>query len=166
DYIQTVPTGMKWLALHDVLEQAGPDAGVQEAIPLAEVAEPDVPRRAPRHVEQEGIHLSGAGAGRPRLPQAAAAAQRALETSADEVLIAKNGVDGVYDDDPHTNPDAVKLDTLTYQDALVRGLKVVDATAFSLCMDNALPMRVFGMEGDGSLARAIAGDPIGTIVTA
>ena len=94
------------------------------------------------------------------------AAQRALEINADEVLIAKNGVDGVYDDDPRTNPDARKLDTLTYQDALVRGLKVVDATAFSLCMDNALPMRVFGMEDEGSLRRAIAGEPIGTLVTA
>jgi len=166
DYMGMLGTVMNCLALQDFLEQAGVDTRVQTAIPMSQVAETYIPRRAIRHMEKDRIVIFGAGAGMPFFSTDTVAAQRALEISADEVLIAKNGVDGVYDDDPHSNPDAVKLDTLTYQDALVRGLKVVDATAFSLCMDNALPMRVFGMEGDGSLARAIAGDPIGTIVTA
>jgi uridylate kinase len=92
------------------------------------------------------------------------AAQRALEIRADEVLVAKNGVDGVYSADPKVDPDATKYDTLTYQDALLKGLKVVDSTAFSLCMDNGMPMRVFGMEPAGNVTRAILGDPIGTLV--
>jgi uridylate kinase len=133
---------------------------------MSQVAESYIPRRAIRHLEKDRIVIFGAGAGMPFFSTDTVAAQRALEIDADEVLIAKNGVDGVYDDDPRTNPQARKLDSLTYQDALVRGLKVVDATAFSLCMDNALPMRVFGMEDEGSLRRAIAGEPIGTLVTA
>jgi uridylate kinase len=157
---------MNCLALQDFLEQAGVDTRVQTAIPMSQVAESYIPRRAIRHMEKDRIVIFGAGAGMPFFSTDTVAAQRALEINADEVLIAKNGVDGVYDDDPRTNPDARKLDTLTYQDALVRGLKVVDATAFSLCMDNALPMRVFGMEDEGSLRRAIAGEPIGTLVTA
>ena len=166
DYMGMLGTVMNCLALQDFLEQAGVDTRVQTAIPMSQVAETYIPRRAIRHMEKDRIVIFGAGAGMPFFSTDTVAAQRALEISADEVLIAKNGVDGVYDDDPRSNPDAVKLDTLTYQDALVRGLKVVDATAFSLCMDNALPMRVFGMEGDGSLGKAIAGEPIGTIVTA
>ena len=166
DYMGMLGTVMNCLALQDFLEQAGVDTRVQTAIPMSQVAETYIPRRAIRHMEKDRIVIFGAGAGMPFFSTDTVAAQRALEISADEVLIAKNGVDGVYDDDPRSNPDAVKLDTLTYQDALVRGLKVVDATAFSLCMDNALPMRVFGMEGDGNLGRAIAGDPIGTLVTA
>jgi uridylate kinase len=93
------------------------------------------------------------------------AAQRALEIGAEEVLVAKNGVDGVYSADPKKDPDAEKLVHVTYQDALMRGLKVVDATAFSLCMDNGMPMHVFGMEGDGNVAAAIRGDRIGTVVS-
>jgi uridylate kinase len=159
-------TVMNCLALQDFLEQAGVDTRVQTAIPMSQVAESYIPRRAIRHMEKDRIVIFGAGAGMPFFSTDTVAAQRALEIDADEVLIAKNGVDGVYDDDPRTNPQARKLDSLTYQDALVRGLKVVDATAFSLCMDNALPMRVFGMEDEGSLRRAIAGEPIGTLVTA
>ena len=166
DYMGMLGTVMNCLALQDFLEQAGVDTRVQTAIPMSQVAESYIPRRAIRHMEKDRIVIFGAGAGMPFFSTDTVAAQRALEINADEVLIAKNGVDGVYDDDPRTNPDARKLDTLTYQDALVRGLKVVDATAFSLCMDNALPMRVFGMEDEGSLRRAIAGEPIGTLVTA
>lgn len=166
DYMGMLGTVMNCLALQDFLEQAGVDTRVQTAIPMSQVAETYIPRRAIRHMEKNRIVIFGAGAGMPFFSTDTVAAQRALEISADEVLIAKNGVDGVYDDDPRSNPDAVKLDTLTYQDALVRGLKVVDATAFSLCMDNALPMRVFGMEGEGTLSRAISGEPIGTLVTA
>jgi uridylate kinase len=155
DYMGMLGTVMNCLALQDFLEQAGVDTRVQTAIPMSQVAESYIPRRAIRHMEKDRIVIFGAGAGMPFFSTDTVAAQRALEIDADEVLIAKNGVDGVYDDDP-----------LTYQDALVRGLKVVDATAFSLCMDNALPMRVFGMEDEGSLRRAIAGEPIGTLVTA
>jgi uridylate kinase len=166
DYMGMLGTVMNCLALQDFLEQAGVDTRVQTAIPMSQVAESYIPRRAIRHMEKDRIVIFGAGAGMPFFSTDTVAAQRALEIDADEVLIAKNGVDGVYDDDPRTNPQARKLDSLTYQDALVRGLKVVDATAFSLCMDNALPMRVFGMEDEGSLRRAIAGEPIGTLVTA
>lgn len=166
DYMGMLGTVMNCLALQDFLEQAGVDTRVQTAIPMSQVAETYIPRRAIRHMQKDRIVIFGAGAGMPFFSTDTVAAQRALEINADEVLIAKNGVDGVYDDDPRTNPDARKLDSLTYQDALVRGLKVVDATAFSLCMDNALPMRVFGMEGDGNLRRAILGEPMGTLVTA
>ena len=93
-------------------------------------------------------------------------AQRALEIGAQEVLVAKNGVDGVYDDDPRTNPEAHKLEQVSYQDALVKGLKVVDSTAFSLCMDNGMPMVVFGMEPAGNITRALRGERLGTLVTA
>ena len=93
-------------------------------------------------------------------------AQRALEIKCDAVLMSKNGVDGVYDSDPRTNPDAKKLDEISYAEALQQGLRVVDAAAFSLCMDNKLPMVVFGMEGEGNIVRAIRGEKIGTLVTA
>jgi uridylate kinase len=106
----------------------------------------------------------GAGAGLPYFSTDTVAAQRALEIRADEVLVAKNGVDGVYSADPKVDPTATKFDTLSYQDALVRGLKVVDSTAFSLCMDNGMPMRVFGMEPAGNVTRAILGEQIGTLV--
>ena len=110
--------------------------------------------------------LIGAGAGLPYFSTDTVAAQRALEIKADEVLVAKNGVDGVYSSDPKKNADAKKLEKLTYQEALVQGLKVVDATAFSLCMDNKMPMRVFGMQGKGNVTDAIKGKKIGTTVTA
>ncbi|GAA2103463.1 MULTISPECIES: UMP kinase [Brevibacterium] len=166
DYMGMLGTVMNCLALQDFLEQAGVDTRVQTAIPMSQVAETYIPRRAIRHMEKDRVVIFGAGAGMPYFSTDTVAAQRALEIHADEVLIAKNGVDGVYSDDPRTNPDAVKLDSITYQEALVRGLKVVDATAFSLCMDNGQRMRVFGMEGEDNLARAIAGEQIGTIVTA
>jgi uridylate kinase len=109
--------------------------------------------------------IFGAGAGLPFFSTDTVSAQRALEIHADEVLVAKNGVDGVYDADPRTNPKAKKLAKVTFQDALQRGLKVVDSTAFSLCMDNGMPMRVFGMEPEGNIAKAIRGDNIGTLVS-
>ena len=109
--------------------------------------------------------LIGAGAGLPYFSTDTVAAQRALEINADVVLLAKNGVDGVYDSDPRTNRDAKKLEHVTYQEALVEGLKVVDSTAFSLCMDNKMPMVVFGMEPAGNLTKAIRGDRIGTLVS-
>ena len=110
--------------------------------------------------------IFGAGAGLPYFSTDTVAAQRALEIGADMVLVAKNGVDGVYSADPRVDPTATRLDEVTYQDALVQGLKVVDSTAFSLCMDNSMDMRVFGMEPAGNVTRALLGEPIGTLVTA
>jgi uridylate kinase len=165
DYMGMLGTVMNALALQDFLEQAGVDVRVQSAIEMTQVAEPYLPLRAIRHMEKGRVVIFGAGAGLPYFSTDTVAAQRALEIKADEVLVAKNGVDGVYTADPKKDASAVKLDSITYQDALVRGLKVVDATAFSLCMDNKMPMRVFGMEGD-SITRAINGEKIGTLVTA
>ncbi|WP_236862914.1 UMP kinase [Brevibacterium daeguense] len=164
DYMGMLGTVMNCLALQDFLEQAGVDTRVQTAIPMTQVAETYIPRRAMRHMEKGRVVIFGAGAGLPFFSTDTVAAQRALEIRADVVLIAKNGVDGVYTDDPKKNPNAQKIDRITYEEALARGLKVVDSTAFSLCMDNKLPMLVFGMEGDRTLQRAIAGEEIGTIV--
>jgi uridylate kinase len=165
DYMGMLGTVMNALALQDFLEQAGVSTRVQSAISMAQVTEPYVPLRAIRHLEKGRVVIFGAGAGLPYFSTDTVAAQRALEIRADEVLVAKNGVDGVYSADPKKDPSAVKLETLSYQEALVRGLKVVDATAFSLCMDNQMPMRVFGMN-DNNIAAAIEGAQIGTLVTA
>ena len=110
--------------------------------------------------------IFGAGAGLPYFSTDTVAAQRALEIKADVVLVAKNGVDAIYSDDPKTNPDAVRIDQISYREALKQGLKVVDSTAFSLCMDNKMPMQVFGMEPAGNIARAIRGEALGTLVSA
>lgn len=165
DYMGMLGTVMNALALQDFLEQAGAATRVQSAISMTQVAEPYIPRRAERHLEKGRVVIFGAGAGLPYFSTDTVAAQRALEIGADVVLVAKNGVDGVYDDDPRTNPDAKKLSHVTYQEALVQGLKVVDSTAFSLCMDNKMPMVVFGMEPGGNVTAAIQGDRIGTLVS-
>ncbi|RPE74443.1 MULTISPECIES: UMP kinase [unclassified Frondihabitans] len=165
DYMGMLGTVMNALALQDFLEQTGASTRVQSAISMTQVAEPYIPRRAARHLEKGRIVIFGAGAGLPYFSTDTVSAQRALEIGAEEVLVAKNGVDGVYSADPRLDPTAVKLEHLTYQDALVKGLKVVDSTAFSLCMDNGMPMHVFGMEGEGNVARAIRGERIGTLVS-
>jgi uridylate kinase len=166
DYMGMLGTVMNALALQDFLEQAGVDVRVQSAISMSQVTEPYIPLRAIRHLEKGRIVIFGAGAGLPYFSTDTVAAQRALEIGADEVLVAKNGVDGVYSADPKKDANAKKLETITYQDALVKGLKVVDATAFSLCMDNKMPMRVFGMQGKSNVTDAIKGKKIGTFVTA
>jgi len=166
DYMGMLGTVMNALALQDFLEQAGVSVRVQSAITMSQVTEPYIPLRAIRHLEKGRVVIFGAGAGLPYFSTDTVAAQRALEIKADEVLVAKNGVDGVYSSDPKKNADAKKLEKLTYQEALVQGLKVVDATAFSLCMDNQMPMRVFGMQGKGNVTDAIKGKKIGTTVTA
>lgn len=165
DYMGMLGTVMNALALQDFLEQAGAATRVQSAISMTQVAEPYIPRRAERHLEKGRVVIFGAGAGLPYFSTDTVAAQRALEISADVVLVAKNGVDGVYDSDPRTNADAQKLEHVTYQEALVKGLKVVDSTAFSLCMDNKMPMVVFGMEPEGNVTKAIEGQRIGTLVS-
>jgi len=166
DYMGMLGTVMNALALQDFLEQAGVDVRVQSAISMSQVTEPYIPLRAIRHLEKGRVVIFGAGAGLPYFSTDTVAAQRALEIGADEVLVAKNGVDGVYSADPKKDANAKKLETITYQDALVKGLKVVDATAFSLCMDNKMPMRVFGMQGKSNVTDAIKGKKIGTFVTA
>ncbi len=165
DYMGMLGTVMNALALQDFLEQAGAATRVQSAISMTQVAEPYIPRRAERHLEKGRIVIFGAGAGLPYFSTDTVAAQRALEIDAHEVLVAKNGVDGVYTADPKKDATAEKLHHVTYQDALLQGLKVVDATAFSLCMDNGRPMHVFGMEGEGNVAAAIRGERIGTVVS-
>ena len=166
DYMGMLGTVMNSLALQDFLEQAGVETRVQSAIQMAQVAENSIPRRAIRHLEKDRVVIFGAGAGLPYFSTDTVAAQRALEVHADEVLVAKNGVDGVYTADPKTNPDAKRLRHLTYDEALQRDIRVMDQTAFSLCRDNDVTMRVFGMEGEGNVASAILGEQIGTLVTA
>ena len=166
DYMGMLGTVMNALALQDFLEQAGVSSRVQSAITMTQVAEGYIPLRAIRHLEKGRVVIFGAGAGLPYFSTDTVAAQRALEIRADEVLVAKNGVDAVYTADPKTDPTAQRLDVVSYADALQQGLKVVDATAFSLCMDNQMPMRVFGMETAGNIAAAIRGEKLGTLVHA
>ena len=166
DYMGMLGTVMNCLALQDFLEREYKiDTRVQTAITMGQVAEPYIPRRAIRHLEKGRVVIFGAGAGMPYFSTDTVSAQRALEIKCDAVLMSKNGVDGVYDSDPRTNPSARKLDEISYAEALQQGLRVVDAAAFSLCMDNKLPMVVFGMEGEGNVVRALRGERIGTLVT-
>ena len=166
DYMGMLGTVMNALALQDFLEQAGCDTRVQSAISMAQVTEPYIPLKAIRHMEKGRVVIFGAGAGLPYFSTDTVAAQRALEINAVEVLVAKNGVDGVYSADPRKDPKAKKIDELTYQEALVKKLKVVDSTAFSLCMDNNMPMVVFGMQPEGNITKALLGKNIGTRVRA
>jgi uridylate kinase len=131
---------------------------------MGQIAEPYIPRRAIRHLEKGRVVIFGAGLGVPFFTTDTPAAQRALEIGADVLLMAKT-VDGVYDSDPRLNRDAVRFDTITFTEALTRGLKVIDATAFSLCMDNDLPIVVFDLLGDGNIGRAVRGEKIGTLVS-
>lgn len=165
DYMGMLGTVMNCLALQDFLEQAGTSTRVQTAITMGQVAEPYLPLRAVRHLEKGRVVIFGAGAGLPYFSTDTVAVQRALEIGCHEVLMAKNGVDGVYTADPKKDPSAVKLEHLTYTEALVKGLKVVDATAFSLCMDNKQQMMVFGLDERGNVTRAMRGERIGTVVT-
>jgi len=164
DYMGMLGTVMNALALQDFLEQAGVRTRVQSAITMTQVAEPYVPLRAIRHLEKGRVVVFGAGAGMPYFSTDTVSAQRALETHCQELLVGKNGVDGVYTDDPRQNPKAEKLDEVSYEKALHDGLKVVDAAAFSLCSENKLKMRVFGMTQPGNVTRALLGENIGTVL--
>lgn len=166
DNIGMLGTVMNSLALQDFLEQAGIDTRVQSAISMQQVAENYIPRRAIRHMQKDRVVIFGAGAGLPYFSTDTVSAQRALEIHADEVLVAKNGVDGIYTADPNKDANAERLYKLTYDEALKRNIRVMDQTAFSLCKDNNVTMRVFGMQGEGNVARAILGEEIGTLVTA
>jgi uridylate kinase len=162
DYMGMLGTVMNALALQAFCEQVGLQTRVQTAITMGQVAEPYIPRKAVRHMEKGRLVIFGAGAG---MPYFSTAAQRALEIGCQVLLMAKNGVDGVYDDDPRTNPDAVMYDHLDYATVLAKQLKVADATAISLCMDNRMPIVVFNLLTDGNIARASAGERIGTLIS-
>jgi len=163
DYMGMLGTVMNCLAMQDFLEKEGIDTRVQTAIAMGQVAEPYIPRRAIRHLEKGRVVIFGAGLGAPYFSTDTTAAQRALEVGAEVVLMAK-GVDGVYDSDPRTNPEAARFDTLGHAEVLARGLKVADATAISLCQDNDLPILVFNLLVEGNIARAVRGERIGTLV--
>lgn len=165
DYMGMLGTVMNCLALQDFLEKAGVPTRVQTAITMGQVAESYIPLRAIRHLEKGRVVIFGAGAGMPYFSTDTVAAQRALEIGCDVLLMAKNGVDGVYDSDPKTNPNAVKYQTLTYDDVLAQHLAVADATAISLCMDNNMPIVVFNLLEDGNIARAASGEHIGTLIS-
>jgi uridylate kinase len=156
-------TIMNALALQDALERRGVYTRVMSAIEMQQVAEPYIRRRAVRHMEKGRVVIFAAGTGNPYFTTDTTAALRALEINADVVMKATR-VDGGYDADPLSNPDAVKFDELTYIDVLNRNLQVMDSTAISLCMDNALPIIVFNMEVEGNIERALKGEPVGTIV--
>jgi uridylate kinase len=165
DYMGMLGTVMNCLALQDFLEKAGIPTRVQTAITMGQVAEPYIPRKAERHLEKGRVVIFGAGAGLPYFSTDTVAAQRALEIGCQVLLLGKNGVDGVYDADPRIVADAVKFDHMSYDEVLRRGLTVADATAFSLCRDNGMPIVVFQL-ADGNIARVVRGEKIGTLVSA
>ena len=166
DYMGMLGTVMNCLALQDFLEKLGVETRVQTAIAMGQVAEPYVPRRAMRHLEKGRVVIFGAGSGMPYFSTDTVAAQRALEIGAQVLLMGKQGTDGVYDSDPNVNPDAVKFDFLSYDEFLARGLRVADATAISLCRDNALPIVMFNLLNEGNIGRVVRGEKIGTLVGA
>jgi len=163
DYAGMLATLLNALALQDALERRGADTRVQSALAVSEVAEPYIRRRAIRHLEKKRVVIFAAGTGNPFFTTDTAAALRALEITADAILMAKNGVAGVYDGDPNTDPGASFLPRLTHLEAIERGLRVMDTTALSLCMDNRLTIHVFEL-ADGNIARVVAGEEIGTII--
>ena len=165
DYMGMLGTVMNALALKDFLDKEGLSTRVQTAITMTQVAEPYLPLRAIRHLEKGRVVIFGAGSGMPFFSTDTVAAQRALETNCDELLVAKSGVDGVYTADPKTDRDAKLLKRLTFQEALSMQLKVIDGAAFALCQENDLTMRVFGMDEPGNVTRALLGEKIGTLVT-
>jgi len=166
DYMGMLGIVMNCLALQDFLEKMDVETRVQTAITMGQVAEPYIPRRAIRHMEKGRVVIFGAGMGMPFFSTDTVAVQRALESRCDRVLFAKSGVDGVYTADPKKDPTATKYDKLTFDEAIGRGLAVIDQTAFTLCAENKLPMVVFGMEPEGNITRAMRGEKIGTLVTA
>jgi uridylate kinase len=163
DYMGMLATVINSLALQDALAKQGVDTRVQTAIEMREVAEPYIRRRAIRHLEKGRVVIFAGGTGNPYFSTDTTAALRAAEIEAEVILMAKR-VDGVYDCDPMVNPDAEKFGELSYIDVLNRGLKVMDATATSLCMDNRIPLIVFNLNEQGNIKRVIAGENVGTYV--
>jgi uridylate kinase len=165
DYMGMLATVLNALPLQDGLEKLGQNTRVMSALTIHEVAEPYIRRRAMRHLEKGRVVIFAAGTGNPFFTTDTAAALRSVEIHAEAILMAKNGVEGVYDDDPRTNPEAMLLQHVTHMDALQRGLKVMDSTALSLCMDNNVPIHVFNMDDERNIDRIVSGDRVGTLVS-
>jgi uridylate kinase len=164
DYMGMLATVLNALALQDALEKLGAHTRVQSAIEISEVAEPYIRRRAMRHLEKNRIVIFAAGTGNPFFTTDTAAALRALEIHAEAILMAKNGVEGVYDADPRLKADANFIPTLTHREAIEKGLAVMDSTALALCMDNELPIYVFNMDDELNIDRIVSGERVGTVV--
>ena len=164
DYMGMLGTVMNALALQDSLEKLGVITRVQTAIEMKQVAEPYIRRRAIRHLEKGRVVIFSAGVGNPYFSTDTAAALRAAEIDADVILLAKKGVDGIYDSDPNINPDAKKFDDLTYREILNKNLKIMDGTATTLCMDNDIPLKVFGIDEEDAMYKVVCGEEIGTNV--
>jgi len=165
DYMGMLATVLNALALQDALEKVGAHTRVQSAITISEVAEPYIRRRAIRHLEKRRVVIFAAGTGNPFFTTDTAAALRALEIHAEAILMAKNHVEGVYSADPREHPDAEFIEALTHREAIERRLAVMDSTALSLCMDNALPIYVFNMDDERNIDRIVCGERVGTVVT-
>jgi uridylate kinase len=165
DYAGMLATLLNCLTMQDALERLGAVTRVLSALEVSEVAEPYIRRRAIRHLEKGRVVIFACGTGNPFFTTDTAAALRALETGAEAILMGKNGVDGVYDGDPREDPNASFLPELTHRDAIERGLKVMDTTALSLCMDNGLPIHVFGLDDEHNIGRVVRGERIGTIIS-
>ena len=165
DYMGMLGTVINAIAVQNALEQIGVPTRVQTAIEMQKVAEPFIVRRALRHIEKGRVVIFGAGTGSPYFSTDTTAALRATEIKADVILMAKNGVDGVYDSDPKKNPDAKKYAKLTYMDLLNQGLQVMDSTATSMCMDNDIDLIVFNMNESGNILKAVQGKGNGTVIS-
>jgi uridylate kinase len=165
DYMGMLATVLNALTLQDALEKLDVHTRVQSALTISEVAEPYIRRRAMRHLEKGRVVIFAAGTGNPFFTTDTAAALRALELHAEAILMGKNGVEGVYSADPNRDATAEFIPEISAREALNRGLKVMDSTALSLCMDNHLPIHVFDMNGEGNLERIVSGDRVGTLVT-
>jgi len=165
DYMGMIATLLNALPLQDALEKLGVHVRVQSAISVAEVAEPYIRRRAMRHLEKDRVVIFAAGTGNPFFTTDTAAALRATEVHAEAILMAKNGVDGVYTADPREDPEAQLLPQLTHMDAVQRGLRVMDTTALTLCMENDIPIYVFNMDDERNIDRIVCGERVGTLVT-
>jgi uridylate kinase len=165
DYMGMLGTVINALAVQNALENEGVDTRVQTAVEMQRVAEPYILRRALRHLEKGRVVIFGAGTGSPYFSTDTTAALRASEIGADVILMAKNGVDGVYDSDPKKNPDAKKFDHLTYMDVLNKDLKVMDSTAITMCMDNDIDLVVFNMNDPENILKAVKNDVDGTVIT-
>jgi uridylate kinase len=165
DYMGMLATVLNALALQDALEHIGAVTRVQSAITISEVAEPYIRRRAMRHLERGRIVIFAAGTGNPFFTTDTAAALRALEIHAEAILMAKNGVEGVYSADPRQDPDAEFIPAISHRDAIQQQLTVMDSTALSLCMDNSLPIYVFNMDDERNIERIVSGERVGTVVS-
>lgn len=164
DYMGMIATVMNAMAFQDALEKLSVPTRVQSALTISEVAEPYIRRRAMRHLEKGRVVIFAAGTGNPFFTTDTAAALRAAEIHAEAILMAKNGVDGVFSDDPRTNPDAEMIHRISHMEAISRELKVMDATALTLCMENRLPIRVFNLDDEANIERIVSGEDLGTLV--